>query len=221
MHSTAGGTGSGLGTRLSEAVREAFPTITRVNICVSPYSTGEVAVQHYNSLLCLAKISSASDAVLLFENDKAHQLCKAVWQIASPSLSDINKMIATQMVPFLLPKNAYPAQQGSRPRCLVDDISHLCKHPSYKFLDIRCVPQTMRTAIDFTYDKWEILGGSLYKLLESGQACEPMLSSSRSAGTHKVDGETFPKESGVGLQAIGTSLTFRGMDASEASFGTC
>ena len=65
MHSVAGGTGSGLGTKISEACADEFPEATRMNIAVAPYHFGEVVVQHYNAVLCLSKISAASDAVLV------------------------------------------------------------------------------------------------------------------------------------------------------------
>lgn len=65
MHSVAGGTGSGLGTRMSEACEDEFHQATRLNIAVAPYHFGEVVVQHYNALLCLSKISAASHGVLV------------------------------------------------------------------------------------------------------------------------------------------------------------
>ena len=55
-HSVAGGTGSGCGTRLTEALADAFADCTRVNLAVTPYHFGEVVVQHYNTVLCLAKV---------------------------------------------------------------------------------------------------------------------------------------------------------------------
>lgn len=64
-HSVAGGTGSGLGTRISEACQDHFPASTRMNIAIAPYHFGEVVVQNYNALLCLSKISAASHAVLV------------------------------------------------------------------------------------------------------------------------------------------------------------
>lgn len=65
IHSLAGGTGSGLGTRLSESCQDEFHRATRLNIAVAPYHFGEVVVQHYNAVLCLSKISAASDGVLV------------------------------------------------------------------------------------------------------------------------------------------------------------
>ena len=62
-HSVAGGTGSGCGTRLTEALADAFADCTRVNLAVTPYHFGEVVVQHYNTVLCLAKVLACASAL--------------------------------------------------------------------------------------------------------------------------------------------------------------
>jgi len=76
IQSIGGGTGSGLGTRMTEACNEEFSDVSRLNIAVAPYHFSEVVVQHYNSLLCLSKISASSDGVIVFENEVADDLCK-------------------------------------------------------------------------------------------------------------------------------------------------
>eukprot|EP00639_Heterosigma_akashiwo_P010925 CAMPEP_0206378302 /NCGR_PEP_ID=MMETSP0294-20121207/10657_1 /ASSEMBLY_ACC=CAM_ASM_000327 /TAXON_ID=39354 /ORGANISM="Heterosigma akashiwo, Strain CCMP2393" /LENGTH=86 /DNA_ID=CAMNT_0053826913 /DNA_START=518 /DNA_END=775 /DNA_ORIENTATION=- len=60
--SAAGGTGSGLGAFLAEALAEEFSGVPLVAIAVCPYSTGEVALQHYNATLCLARCARAAAA---------------------------------------------------------------------------------------------------------------------------------------------------------------
>ena len=200
LHSTAGGTGSGLGTRYSEALAERFPEVPRINVCVAPYHFGEVAVQHYNSVLCLAKTSAASDAVLLFENEVAQQLCRQMLRIDSPSLQDINSVLAGNMVPFLLPKKRY----GGRAACssLPDDVATLCAHPAYRFLETRCAPQTARNAVEFTYDKWESLSATVRRMLQAGVACE-RAAIKESAGMRCK-------------RAIGSIFALRGPDAASA-----
>ncbi|XP_043922006.1 tubulin delta chain-like [Protopterus annectens] len=54
LHSLSGGTGSGLGAHLCEAVRDEYPLGHILSVSVSPYRTGECPLQHYNSLLCLS-----------------------------------------------------------------------------------------------------------------------------------------------------------------------
>ncbi len=202
-HSTAGGTGSGLGTRLSEALGECFSEVTRVNVSVAPYHFGEVAVQHYNSVFCLAKTSAASDASILFENEVAQQLCKQMWRIESPTLHDINNVLAGNLVPFLLPKREFDGKQAVSG--LADDVATLCAHPSYKFLETRISPQTSRNAVDFTFDKWETLSATLRRLLRAGVACERSL----------ISGDIHNKSPPAG-KVLGSIFAMRGPDASSA-----
>jgi hypothetical protein len=46
-----------------------FPDAFKLSAAVMPYHFGEVIVQHYNSLLCLAKVGQAADGVMLFDNE--------------------------------------------------------------------------------------------------------------------------------------------------------
>ena len=55
IQSMAGGTGSGLGTYISEQVKEAYPKKPLINIAIWPYSTGEIIVQNYNTALSLSR----------------------------------------------------------------------------------------------------------------------------------------------------------------------
>lgn len=103
-HSVAGGTGSGCGTRITEAACDEFSDVTRLNIAITPYHFGEVVVQHLNTILCLSKISSSSHAVLTFENEVAHQLCREMKGIERPTIHEINDIISANIVPALLPK---------------------------------------------------------------------------------------------------------------------
>ena len=60
-HSLAGGTGSGMGSYLTELLANAFSAIPILNVVVAPYKSGEVSVQPYNGLLtlsCLAEVES-------------------------------------------------------------------------------------------------------------------------------------------------------------------
>jgi hypothetical protein len=68
VHSLGGGTGSGLGSRLLELVRDAYPTATLLSACVAPFSTGDTPLQWYNTVLTLATAHEVADGVLLFDN---------------------------------------------------------------------------------------------------------------------------------------------------------
>ena len=76
FQSLAGGTGSGFGTHLVEAVKEANPKASMVNVAVWPYSTGEVILQNYNSLLTISRLISNSDGVISIYNDEMLNISK-------------------------------------------------------------------------------------------------------------------------------------------------
>ncbi len=65
FQSLAGGTGSGFGSFLLEAVRDAHPELCLMNIAVMPHLTGEVIVQNYNSSMTLSTLYEHSDTILL------------------------------------------------------------------------------------------------------------------------------------------------------------
>eukprot|EP00942_MAST-04A_sp_MAST-4A-sp1_P004169 g4169.t1 len=56
ISSAAGGTGSGVGTRLNEELGDIYKTIPLVHIVILPFEAGEVAVQSLNSILSLSHI---------------------------------------------------------------------------------------------------------------------------------------------------------------------
>lgn len=104
VHSIGGGTGSGLGTRMTEEICDEFSDVTKLNVAVMPFHFGEVVVQDYNSVLCLSKAAEVSDAVLLFENEHARELCVKMHGVTRPTLYDINRSITADLVPALIPK---------------------------------------------------------------------------------------------------------------------
>jgi cell division GTPase FtsZ len=71
FHSLAGGTGSGLGSRLVECYREYFGSASvLMTASVWPSQSGETPLQQYNTCLSLAALQEHADAVLLFQNDQ-------------------------------------------------------------------------------------------------------------------------------------------------------
>jgi len=208
-HSVAGGTGSGLGTHLTEASADEFPDVTRMNIAITPYHFGEVVVQHYNAVLSLSKISSASHAVLVFENEVAQDLCKQMRRIERPTIEDINRTIASNIVPALLPKYSCKSSRALSVS-LHDDVTHLCSHPSFRFLDVKSTPQTAIESVDFTYDSWSSILSTLEKMNRKGTASERGLGRRSVKASAGVDDEPP-------IRNIGSSLTLRGPDALEAA----
>lgn len=211
IHSLAGGTGSGLGTRVTESCGDEFPEVTRVNLAVSPYHFGEVVVQHYNALLSLSKISSSSDGSILFENEVAQDLCKQMKGIERPSLADINDVISSNILPTMLPKydrDSYKTTTSS----LCDDVMHLCSHPGYRFLDVKNTPQTSSQSVEFTYDSWTSIMSTISRMQIKGTPSERGLGSSGVMGSAPPRGRGGPRAP-VACPNIGSVLTFHGSDA--------
>jgi len=200
LHSLGGGTGSGQGTRMTEALADSFSDVMRTNLVVAPYHFGEVIVQHYNAILCLSKIASASHAVITFENEVVRDLCTSMRGIKKPSLADINGTIANHMLSILLPSHSVEKNIKSS---LCSDIAHLCSHPGLKFLDIKHTPQTPDASIDFTYDTWTSLIRTIDKMSSLGTQSERGLSRQSC-----VDQSCY---------AFASKLIVRGKDAQEAA----
>ena len=59
IQSLAGGTGSGLGSYVTEYINDMDLNRPVLNITVWPHSTGEVNVQNYNTMLTMKKIDEA------------------------------------------------------------------------------------------------------------------------------------------------------------------
>lgn len=135
--SVAGGTGSGVGSYLTQCLRDAFPKSFILNHLTWPYGTGEVRgcellaggvsvfrmleclpflfqviVQNYNSVLTLAHLHKLSDAILVHENDTLHKICAQLLNNKHISFTDVNRVIAQQLASILQPAltpNSYGA----------------------------------------------------------------------------------------------------------------
>jgi tubulin delta len=66
VHSLAGGTGSGLGSRLVETYRDTFGKSYLMTASIWPNSSGETPLQHYNTCFSLSHLQKEADAILLF-----------------------------------------------------------------------------------------------------------------------------------------------------------
>jgi hypothetical protein len=78
VHSLGGGTGSGMGSRLLESMRDelgggrgsgAGGGASIVTACVAPFAAGDTPLQYFNMALSLATAQECADAILYFDND--------------------------------------------------------------------------------------------------------------------------------------------------------
>lgn len=243
-HSLAGGTGSGLGARITELIGDEFSDCVRVNVGITPYHFGEVVVQHYNAVLSLAKVASSADAVLLFENEVAQYMCKQTRGIERPTLGDINEQIASHLVPILLPAHRaiqpdpFHGRDTHSNRCdLADSVRHLCSHSGLKFIDAKVVPQTPTQSIEYTYDTWislinsisrmQIRGSYIDRSTSMSNVQKTPTSSSTSTSSRSPSMITTPSKAHVSTRDTASSvepgvtlasvLTLHGAEAAEES----
>ena len=78
LHSLGGGTGSGLGSFITQVLHDEFPDIYTFSACVFPSKDDDVITSPYNSLLSLNELSENSDCVLPIENQALYDMCKFV-----------------------------------------------------------------------------------------------------------------------------------------------
>ena len=137
VHSLAGGTGSGLGSRLLEECRKAYgeeQVLHFLSVVVAPHGAGDTAVASLNSLLTYSHLLRYSSLVLCFNNQQvSDQLLgekrrdthvrrtRGAWSVA---LSEINTHIATAVLLLL--------QRCSTPFAVSQLVTTLAPHPCHK-----------------------------------------------------------------------------------------
>uniref|UniRef100_UPI00398F2D95 tubulin delta chain isoform X2 n=1 Tax=Pristiophorus japonicus TaxID=55135 RepID=UPI00398F2D95 len=165
MMSVAGGTGSGLGTYVTQCLRDTYPNSFILNQLTWPYGTGEVIVQNYNAVLTLSHLYRSSDGLLIHENDTVHKICSQLMNIKQISFTDINKVIAHQLGNILQPAytNWDMLEYGTNP--LGDLLESLVTHPEYKLLSMMTIPQMSDTSLQFSTFTWPALLKHLRQML--------------------------------------------------------
>ncbi|XP_076369452.1 tubulin delta chain-like [Tachypleus tridentatus] len=155
--SLAGGTGSGLGTRVVVAIRDLYPRTPIIPQVMWPFSDGEVTIQSYNSILSLSHLVDASDLVVTFENDVLHRICNRQMAIKNVSFSDINAVAARQMLYLMQSSETFEGTETN----LADLLAHLAGHPQYKLCQLSSVPEEPIPSLPFCSNTWPALFRSL------------------------------------------------------------
>lgn len=68
--SVGGGTGSGLGSLLLEAVRDEYPRHYLTAVALCPFAAGELPLGHYNATLALSYLQEHADATVIVRVDR-------------------------------------------------------------------------------------------------------------------------------------------------------
>lgn len=178
--SVAGGTGSGVGACVTNALRDSFPHSFIVNQVVWPYGTGEVIVQNYNAILTLSELYKSSDAVIILENDQLQNICSKLLNIKHISFKDINKVIAHKLASIFQPVKLFSAgHDGSTYRSniylsnlLGTLIENLCPHAEYKLLNLKNIPHTAEKSLAYSSYSWPGLLKHLRQMLIANASME-------------------------------------------------
>lgn len=138
IYSLGGGTGSGLGSRLLEEMKDDYGGNYIYNTVVFPSKVGESPLQHYNCLLSLAKLHEFSDAVIYFQNDKINNyLSYSLGKKSTETLvnlTNINEYIVS-LLSYMLKIN-----DSNLDRFYNDIVSELTAMNDLKYLEIYGIP---------------------------------------------------------------------------------
>ena len=98
-HSTAGGTGSGLGSYLLEKLNDRYPKklIQTYSVFPNQNEVSDVVVQPYNTMLTMKRLTLHADAVVVLDNNALNSIATERLHIPNPTFSQINKMVSTIM----------------------------------------------------------------------------------------------------------------------------
>ena len=98
-HSIAGGTGSGMGSFLLEALNDRYPKKLLQTYSVFPNQneTSDVVVQPYNSLLTLKRLTLNADAVVVLDNTALNRIAVDRLHIQNPTFGQTNSLVSTVM----------------------------------------------------------------------------------------------------------------------------
>jgi tubulin gamma len=98
-HSIAGGTGSGMGSYILEALNDRYPKKLTQTYSVFPNQSesSDVVVQPYNSLLTLKRLTLNADAVVVLDNTALNRIATERLHIPNPTFSQTNSLVSTVM----------------------------------------------------------------------------------------------------------------------------
>ncbi|XP_017881400.1 tubulin delta chain-like [Ceratina calcarata] len=140
--SSAGGTGSGIGSYITKLLHEEYDKKPIVNTTILPFSFGEVCTQNYNTVLTLAKLYNESDLNIFIENEQIYNICTNLLKKSSTSLYDMNDVISEKLLGVFQPTSYVKHSMNAI-------LSQIACHPSYKIATIRSTPHVPPTVLKY------------------------------------------------------------------------
>jgi tubulin delta len=194
--SSAGGTGSGVGSYTAELLRNEFPNKSIIASIVLPFASGEISVQNYNTMLTLGRFSESVDLNLLFQNEQIHTICTNILKNVETKLININDVISKKLCALFQPVN--------HSWCSTNFLtSTVASHPSYKLATIKSTPYISPSLSQFeSFYSWRMYVQHLKQMLQ--------ISSLTDAETKSPSSSTNTKSSHVYYKSISNVLLSRG-----------
>ena len=164
--SSAGGTGSGVGSFTADLLRNEFPNKSIIGSIVLPFSSGEVGVQNYNTMLTIGRFCEAVDLCFLFQNEQIHTICTSILKNTETKLIDINDVISRKLCATLQPVN----DKWYNTNFLSSTVA--C-HPSYRLATIKGTPYMPPSLMQYeSYYNWKMYVHHLKQTLRTSAAAD-------------------------------------------------
>ena len=143
-HSAAGGTGSGVGSYVSQVIKDEFPGSLLLHNLVWPFTQGEMTTQWFNATHVVQQLHEHADAVHFLSNDEALGTPEVGER---PKLEEINfsmsSILTSLHLPALVAEVPPPQQQQIQKRSkLLQDGRTVTESSTYS-------PQSYSTATSF------------------------------------------------------------------------
>ncbi|ORX75725.1 tubulin nucleotide-binding domain-like protein [Anaeromyces robustus] len=130
VHSIAGGTGSGLFSRIIEELKNRYPKTCISTYSIFPFESGENALQNYNSVLSLSWLQKYSDNIYCFSNKEILDILNKTKNSINYSINDINNFISN------CASSLHPYGNKIQYINTWDIIYNICPIPSMKILKV-------------------------------------------------------------------------------------
>lgn len=145
-HSIAGGTGSGMGSFILEALNDRYPKKLIQTYSVFPNQSGisDTVVQPYNSILSLKRLTLNADAVVVLDNTALDRIVTERLHLDNPTNEQTNKLVATVMATSTATLR-YPGYMNND---LMGLLASLIPVPQCHFLMTGYTPLTLDASTD-------------------------------------------------------------------------
>jgi tubulin delta len=116
LHSLAGGTGSGLGSRLVQEIRDNYSKGFIASSSFAAFGNGETALQHYNSLLSINVLQKYCDFIGVFSNEhimaNINRYRKSIGGSSVINIDALNEYASACLMGMMLPVSSVWMDNG-------------------------------------------------------------------------------------------------------------